>query len=191
MGLFSKRVVEPLVYPAVARTVHVEAPREEVIAHLDEYSQLWSPKRATEHEVTVGAVGGWTAIRLPEEVHPWQLHNLAFWMLDCPGAGGGMFAESAASPDHPAYRLVRDPDLGDVLCGWDEQGTGWTVHVPGNDIVRGEDVPFPQAMVVPSGYQDWAPVTVLLEDPGPGMNEHNESTAKSRKHLVDRTDFVY
>ena len=191
MGLFTKRVTEPLVYPAVARTVHVEASREDVIAHLGAYSELWSPKRATEHEVMIGRVSGWTAIRLPEEVHPWQLHNLAFWMLDCPDAGDGMIAESGASADHLPYRLVRDPELGDVLCGWDDQGVGWTVHVPGNDIVRGEDVPVPQAMAMPSGYQEWAPVTVLLEDPGRGMNERNESTAKSRKLLVDRNNFIY
>lgn len=197
MGLFSKRNVEPLAYPPVARTVHVEAGLADVAAHLGAYSQLWS-KRADQHEVQVGEVGGWTAIRLPDSVHPWQLHNLAFWMLDCPGIGGdeagafaGVIAESAASPDHAAYRLVRDPEIGDALCGWDEQGAGWTVHVPGNDMVRGEGVPVPRSFIVPSGYDGWQSITVSLEDPGRGMNEHNESTAASRTSLANRPNFMY
>lgn len=185
MGLFSKRKDEPIVYPAVDRTVHVAADRDAVVAHLAAYSELWSPKRAREHEVSVGVVGGWTAIRLPAEVHPWQLHNLAFWMLDCPGRDDShhVIAESGAGPDHGAYRLVRDPEVPDALSGWDDRGEGWTVQVPLNRIVRGEDVPVPQALSVPSGHQDWRSVPVLLEDPGRGMNERNESNAKNRASL--------
>ncbi len=193
MGLFSKRTAEPLTYAAVARVVHVRAGAADVLAHLDSYSQLWSPKRVEEHQVRVGDVGGWTAIRIPEAVHPWQLHNLAFWMLDCPGIGdedGGVIAESEASTDHGAYRLVRDPVIGDALCGWDERGAGWTVHVPGNDVVRDDDVPVSQSFAVPSGHQNWRLVTVLLEDPGHGMNERNESTLATRKHLIDRGNFI-
>lgn len=193
MGMFSKRHDDPLVYPAVVRTVHVRAAVTDVVGHLRTYSELWSPKRSAPHEVLVGAVAGWTAIRLPERVHPWQLHNLAFWMLDCPGSGdgGGVIAESAAGPDHVAYRLVPDPVIGDALCGWDDRGDGWTVHVPGNDVVRGEEVPVPRSFAVPTGYQDWKAVPVLLEDPGRGMNERNDSTSSSRRHLVDRDHFVY
>ena len=193
MGLFSKRNAEPIEYPAVDRIVHVPASRDAVAAHLTAYSGLWSPKRAERHEVVVGAVGGWTAIRLPGAVHPWQLHNLAYWMLDCPGRdeSNAVIAESAASPDHPGYRLVRDPEVGDALCGWDDDGHGWTVQVPGNRVVRGEDVPVPRALSVPSGHQDWRSVPVLLEDPGRGMNELNESNAASRSSL-DRPDvFTY
>lgn len=193
MGLFSKRSTEPLLYEAVARSVHVPASRDDVLSHLASYSELWSPKRAEPHDVQVGEVAGWSAIRLPETVHPWQLHNLAFWMLDCPGLrdGSDVIAESAASRDHPGYRLVRDADVNDALCGWDDQGQGWTVQVPANDIVRGENVPAPRAVAVPSGYQEWRSVSVLLEDPGPGMNEHNESTFKSRRSLDERYPFVY
>ena len=175
------------------RTVHVPASRDAVVAHLTGYSGLWSPKRAEQHEAVVGAVGGWTAIRLPGTVHPWQLHNLAYWMLDCPGRdeSNAVIAESAASPDRPGYRLVRDPEVGDALCGWDDDGQGWTVQVPGNRIVRGEDVPVPRALSVPSGHRDWRSVPVLLEDPGWGMNELNESNATSRSSL-DRPDvFTY
>jgi hypothetical protein len=193
MGLFSKRSNEPIVYPAVDRTVHVPASRDAVAAHLVAYSDLWSPKRAEQHEVSVGEVGGWTAIRLPGAVHPWQLHNLAFWMLDCPGGDDtcAVIAESGATVDHPGYRLVRDPEVGDALCGWDEHGVGWTVQVPLNRIVRGEDVPVPRALSVPSGHHDWRRVQVLLEDPGRGMNERNQSNAKNRRTLRESDSFVY
>ncbi len=193
MGLFSKRNAEPIVYPAVDRTVHVPASRDAVVAHLTAYSGLWSPKRAEQHEVVLGTVGEWTAIRLPGAVHPWQLHNLAFWMLDCPGRdeSNAVIAASAASPDYPGYRLIRDPDVGDALCGWDDDGQGWTVQVPLNQIVRGEDVPVPRAVSVPTGHQDWRSVPVLLEDPGRGMNERNGANATSRSSL-DRPDvFTY
>lgn len=193
MGLFSKRSAEPLTYPEVARVVHVRADGADVIAHLAAYSELWSPKRAQHNQVEVGEIAGWTAIRLPQAVHPWQLHNLAFWMLGCPGTvDDGVIAESEASPDHAAYRLVRDPAIDDALCGWDDRGTGWTVHVPGNDVVRGDDVPVPRSLAIPSGHQNWRPVAVLLEDPGRGMNESNEQTVATRKKLMDRgINFVY
>ena len=201
MGLFSKRTVAPIEYPMVDRTVHVPAPREAVVAHLTAYADLWSPKRAEQHEVMVGVSGGWTAIRLPSDVHPWQLHNLAYWMLDCPGSESGgdgadvvvrsVIAESAASPDHPGYRLVRDPDVADALCGWDDTGDGWTVGVPSNDVVRGEDVPVPRALTAPSGHRDWQPGAVLLEDPGRGMNECNEPNVKNRSALDRRHTFIY
>lgn len=193
MGLFSKRNAEPISYPVVDRTVHVPAGGDAVIAHLAAYSELWSPKRAEQHEVLLGVVGDWTAIRLPGAVHPWQLHNLAYWMLDCPriDASNAVIAESEAGPDHPGYRLVRDPEVPDALCGWDHEGQGWTVQVPLNRIVRGERVPVPQAVSVPSGHQEWRPVPVLLEDPGRGMNERNESTAKNRKSLEKSDAFVF
>ncbi len=193
MGLFSKRNAEPLQYQAADRVIHVPASRDAVVAHLAGYSGLWSPKRAEEHELSIGEVGGWTAIRLPQVLHPWQLHNLAFWMLDCPGVEDQtqVIAASSATPDHPAYRLVRDPDVPDALCGWDEAGVGWTVHVPDNDIVRGEDVPVAHALTIPSGHLDWRSVPVLLEDPGRGMNERNESNAKSRHALRDSIQFVF
>lgn len=192
MGLFSKRQPDPIAHPPVARTVHVHAALDAVIAHLAAYGELWSPKWASEHELFVAEVGGWTAIRLPDEVHPWQLHNLAYWMLDCAELGDeptAVIAVSGPGPDHPGYRLVRDPKLPDALCGWDDEGDGWTVRVPGNDVVRPEDVPVPRSQAVPSGHRSWHPVRVMLEDPGPGMNERNAPTAKSRRHL-ERTSFT-
>lgn len=193
MGLFSKRNAEPITYPAVMRRVHVPADAVAVVAHLADYSELWSPKRAQEHEVLVAQVDGWTTIRLPDEVHPWQLHNLAFWMLDCPGHrdGDDVIAESAAGPGHPGYVLIKDPELGDALCGWDQRGDGWTVNAPDNDIVRSEDVPTPRDVRVPGGHEQWQRVPVLLEDPGRGMNEGNESTVKSRRALRDRNAYLY
>lgn len=186
MGLFSRRPPEPLVHPAVSRTVHVGAEREAVLDHLDAYSSLFSPKRAELRSLLVGAADGWCAIRLPHTVHPWQLHNLACWMLDCPGVGSAVVAESSAGPGHAAYRLVRDPEVPDSLCGWDETGAGWTVHVPGNDIVRPEPVPV-QPAIVPVGYADWEEIEVLLEDPGRAMNPGNESTSPSRRALRERS----
>jgi hypothetical protein len=193
MGLFTKRTAEPIVHPAVARRVHVDAPFDEVVSHLEAYSNLWSPKRAEAHRVMVGVTGVWTTIKLPKSVHPWQLHNLAFWMLDCPGLSHGdgtVIAHSAAGPDYPSYWLVRDPEIGDALCGWDETGQGWTVLVPGNDIVRYEDVPVGRTVANPSGHDDWVPVEVLLEDPGRDMNVENVSTAPTRRRLEQQNDFV-
>jgi hypothetical protein len=191
MGLFSKKQQEPLTYAEVERTVHVPARLGDVVAHLAAYGELWSRKRAEPHEVMVAEVGGWTAVRLPEAVHPWQLHNLGYWMLDCPNSGEGLVCESGAGPGHVGYRLVRDPEVADALCGWDTEGSGWTVRVPDHRIVRGEDVPVPRSFVVPTGHQDWRPVQVLFEDPGRGMNETNSSNGKSRSALGEHDLFPY
>ena len=122
MGLFSKKQQEPLTYAEVERTVHVPARLGDVVAHLAAYGELWSRKRAEPHEVMVAEVGGWTAVRLPEAVHPWQLHNLGYWMLDCPNSVEGLVCESGAGPGHAGYRLVRDPEVADALCGWTPRG---------------------------------------------------------------------
>lgn len=189
MGLFSKRQApEPIVHPSVERTVFVRASVDEVGAHLDDYSSLFSPKHSSEHMVAMATSGDWTAIRLPDSVHPWQLHNLAFWMLDCEGADQQAVACSGPAPTHPAYRLVRDPEIGDVLCGWDDDGNGWSVLVPSNDIVRPEPVPVPQALAVPSGFHHWQDVSVRLEDPGRDMNPANGPTVRSRRELGNTND---
>ncbi len=191
MGLFSKRPApEPIVHAPVERTVLVRATGPAVAAHLDDYSSLFSPKHATEHTVAVASAGDWTAIRLPDAVHPWQLHNLAFWMLDCEGADQQVIACSGPSPTHPGYRLVRDPDVDDALCGWDDDGAGWSVLVPGNDIVRPEPVPVPQALTVPSGFHDWRHVAVRLEDPGHDMNPANAPTVADRRRLAEVIDVL-
>lgn len=184
MGIFSKRQVpKPIVHASVERTVLVRASGDAVAAHLADHSSLFSPKRSSEHTVKVAASGEWTAIRLPDAVHPWQLHNLAFWMLDCEGADQQAIACSGPAPTYPGYRLVGDPEIADVLCGWDDNGNGWSVLVPSNDIVRPEAVPVPQALTVPSGFHDWRDVSVRLEDPGPDMNPTNESTVPNRREL--------
>jgi len=195
MGLFSKKEKQPIVHEPVDRVVYVRAGESAVVAHLDGYSSLFSPKRADEHLLQIATSGGWTAIRLPDAVHPWQLHNLAFWMLDCEHPGAGPSAEviavSAASTAHAGYWLIRDDELPDGLCGWDQDGHGWSVHVPANDIVRPEDVPAPRAVTPPAGFHEWRPVTVRLEDPGPEMNPSNAATFTTRKQLRQRSDFVF
>lgn len=185
MAIFSKKPKVPVVHAPVERTVLVRATRESVIAHLDTYSSLFSPKHSAAHRVDVATSADWMAVRLPLDVHPWQLHNLAYWMLDCDGADQQVFAVSAAGPDHPGYRLVRDPDMPDALCGWDDEGGGWTVNVPSNDIVRADDVPVARAMTCPSGFHEWTAVDVRFEDPGHAMNPRNEATTKSRKRLAN------
>ena len=166
----------------------VRAASAAVSAHIDDYATLFSPKRAVEHTVRLACSGDWTAIRLPDAVHPWQLHNLTFWMLDCEGADQRAIALSGPAPTHAGYRLVRDPEISDVLCGWDDNGWGWSVLVPSNDIVRPEAVPVPQALTVPTGFRNWHDITVRLEDPGHDMNPKNEPTVKDRCQLADVTD---
>lgn len=192
MGLFSKKKSEPIVHPAVHREIFVRAEEQAVRTKLDEYSSLFSPKRTVEHDLQLSVSGGWVAVQLPDAVHPWQLHNLAYWLLDCdhPESTDGVSAEviavSEAAPTHPGYRLVRDDEVPDALCGWDDAGDGWTVQVPGNDIVTPEDVPVARSLTVPSGFHTWYTVGVRLEDPGHDMNPANESTFPSRKRLRER-----
>lgn len=190
MGLLRNREPDLLDHPPVERMVYLRADREAVLAHLDDYSRFCSPKHAAERRVAVAANGGWVAIRLPDTVHAWQLHNLAFWMLDCPTAGRQVVAESGPAPTHPGYRLVHDPEVPDALCGWDALGAGWTVDVPGNDVVRGEDVPV-GPIVCPSGFSDWCEVTVRLADPGAAMNPANVATFAARRHLIARYEYAY
>ncbi len=191
MKLFSKQPVEPVAHPPVERCAYVRAAELIVLAHLDEYSSLFSPKRSEQHQIQVAASGDWTAIRLPDAVHPWQLHNLAFWMLDCPTADQQVIAVSAAAATHSAYWLVRDPEVPDALCGWDDDGNGWTVDVPGNDIVRPQPVPVPHAIARPEGFHNWRDLTVRLEDPGAEMNPTNDATFLARKRLIDRYEYMY
>ncbi len=179
----------PVVHPPVERTVYVRADAVPVRQQLDAYSALWSPKRAVEATVALCTAGSWTAIRLPEAVHPWQLHNLAHWMLDTPsltGIGDEVVAVAASSEQRPGYRLVKDPEIPDAMCGWDERGNGITVAVPGNDIVAPEDVPVPRAFTLPGGFADWDDHVVRFEDPGSAMNPQNAPTFRSRRALRTR-----
>ncbi len=186
MGLFSKKVPEPVAHPPVERIAHVAADLAAVRLRLDEYGTLWPPKRAASHTLHLATSGGWTAVRLPDAVHPWQLHNLAIWLLDCPGVDGRVFAVSAPAPTHPGYTLTLDPEVPDALCGWDSNGDGWTVSVPSNEVVRPEAVPVDRVLAVPTGFGPWEPVEVLLEDPGAAMNPTNAPDVPSRERLRRR-----
>lgn len=183
VGLFSRKSKKTVDHPGVERVVHVPASTGSVIRHLDRYSDLFSPKHAQEHSLFVAASGEWSSIRLPDNVHPWQLHNLAFWMLDCPDLTGDVVAFSGPGLHHAGYRLIRDPEVSDALCGWDDDGVGLTVYVPSNDVVRGEDVPVPRAISVPSADGEGVEVRVLLEDPGHAMNPTNAATVERRVEL--------
>lgn len=186
MGLFNKKKREPRVHPVVQRRIHVAAPTDAVIAQLGEYSQLHSPKHAAELSLTVGtASDGATVVGLPDTVHPWLFHNVAFWLLDTPGQQL-VTAVSAPTPTHPGYWLVRDPEMMDCLCGRDDAGDGWTVRVPMNEIARPDDVPLPAMSIPVDDAAELITVTMLGEDPGHDLNPDNEASEPTRKKLERR-----
>jgi hypothetical protein len=185
MGLFSRKDKEPLVHPDVQRSVYVRADIADVRSQLVDYSSIAPPKHSVPHTLRVYTAGPWVRVDLPPAVHPWCFHNLAFWLLDTPGVSAELVAVSGPSPTHPGYRLVRDPEASDALCGLDDDGTPWTVEVPSNRIVRGEPVPATDTFQLPADGE-LAPagsVEVMLEDPGRAMNPTNGANAKSRKSL--------
>ena len=186
MPLFSRKKPESIEHPVVARTIFVRAAASAVLPLLESYSQLSLPKRAMEQTFAVGESDGWTAVRLPEGVHPWQLHNLAAWLLDVPGVAGQVIAESAGGPTFRAYRLMPDPKVGEWLCGRDDAGEGWTVNVPNNEIARPDAVPVDLSLAVPTSFGGWRTVQVRLEDPGSDMNPNLEATVATRKELAQR-----
>ena len=186
MGLFNKKKREPRVHPIVPRRVHVAAPIESVIAQLGEYSKLHSPKHAAELQLHVGMASDGTAVvRLPDDIHPWLFHNVAYWLLDTPGQQF-VAAVSGASEAHPAYWLVRDPEMMDCMCGLDDNGDGWTVHVPGNEIARPDAIPVPSMPVPVDDAVEMTVVMMLGEDPGHDMSPDNEAVEPSRKKLEQR-----
>ena len=77
---------------------------------------------------------------------------------------------------------MSDPDLGDCLCGVDDDGQGVTVLVPTNDLVRGEPTPVSGGPVPPAA-DPATTITVLLEDPQHEMNPGNEATRRRRSDL--------
>ena len=186
MGLFSKKKREPRVHPAVRRRIHVAAPTDAVIAQLDKYSELHSPKNATELALTVGtASDGAAVVGLPDTIHPWLFHNVAFWLLDTPGQQL-VTAVAAAAPTHAGYWLVRDPEMMDCMCGRDGEGNGWTVRVPMNEIARPDDVPVPTMSIPVDDIAGEVTVTMLGEDPGHDLNPDNDATEPTRKKLEQR-----
>ena len=197
MGLFSRKPKEPVVHAEVQRYVYVPATAEAVAAQIGEYSALHSPKHADEHVLTLSAAGGWTRVELPIALHPWTFHNVAYWLLDTDGADNTVVAVSAASPTHAGYRLVRDPEMPDGLCGIDDDGQHITVEVPMNHVVRGDEVPVWDTFVIPSDREFAATgsvevvADVLLEDPGHDLNPTNEATIKDRKRLKQFTQNMF
>ena len=81
-------------------------------------------------------------VELPLRMHPWTFHNLAFWLLDTPNARDGLVLRSASDGTNPAYSLVRDPDMGDCMCGVDADGTGWRTRVRLHVDADGRPGPF-------------------------------------------------
>lgn len=168
------------------RTIYVAAGVAAVVPALESYSSISSPRHAGEESLRVAEGTGWTAVRLPDRVHPWQLHNLAVWLLDVPGVGKQVVAESAASAMNRRYSLVPDPKVAEWLCGWDEAGDGWTVNVPNNEIARPDVAPVSTSIAAPGGFSGWRTIIVRMEDPGREMNPALEATVKTRRDLARR-----
>lgn len=187
MGLFSRKHSEPRRHLEAMRIITVPAPIDAVTSQIESYGSLHSAKHATEHQLVLSASAGGTTIELPPRIHPWTFHNLGFWLLDTPGGGQEAVLHSSATTDHPAYTLVRDPDLGDCLCGVDDNGDGWTVSVPTNEIVRPAPVPATGSPLPQSHPDERKVVSVLMEDPGHDLNPANASTVPTRRRLSEIT----
>lgn len=182
VGWFSKRPTEPVVHEAVARVVFVRAPIDAVVARMQAYGELADATHGSVASFAVGSAAGWTCVRLPDAVHPWLLHNVAFWLLDVSGTSD-VVARSGPSGTHAGYTLVVDPELADAMCGWADDGEPITVSVPTNDVVRGDPVPVRAAPDVPSAFDGWRWVTIVIDDPGAAMNPTNDGTVRSRARL--------
>ena len=189
MGLFSRRAKEPVAHPRVKRTVHVMANREAVNGHLDGYAKVMG-RHARDLDVDVWSSGDWLRLDLPADgVHPWELHNLAYWLLEL----GDVVAVSGPSPQLHGYHLTRADDPNDLLVGWTDASEPMTVHVPGNDIVRPDpEVPAPArttrdalgaAGIPQAGWVEVGGIVVRSEDPGHDLNPSMAATKRSRKDL--------
>lgn len=183
MGLFSKKYREPRVHPAATRTITVPSQLEAVERGIHAYGSLHSDKHAIRHQLRLTTHTDGTTIELPPRVHPWTFHNLGFWLLDTADGDQVTVLRSAPTPDHPGYTLVPDPELDDCLCGIDDNGDGWTVSVPTNDIARPTAVPVTVAPDRRAPGGESRVITVLMEDPGHDMNPLNDSTIRSRQQL--------
>lgn len=185
MGLFSRKEKEPVVHAEVRRYVYVPAEAEAVTGQLQAYSELHSPKHADQQLLRLSSADGWVRVELPRCLHPWTFHNVAYWLLDTDGADNRVVAVSETSPHHPGYRLVRDPEMPDGLCGIDDSGQHWSIAVPTNDVVRGDEVPARDTYEIPPDpdFTSACSVEALMEDPGHDLNPTNTSTFGQRKHL--------
>jgi hypothetical protein len=183
MPFFRRAKREPVVHPRVARIVYVRASLDAATKQLTEYSML-TGRGGEAMEVAVATSGGWVALRLPETIHPWQPHNVAWWMLDTPGATrDGLVADSAAAPTFPAYRFAPDLKLDDTLSGRDSLGRCWTLHVPSNSLAGPEEAPI-RDVLVHADFGDWRIVKVRFEDPGHEQNPSMEATFPSRQAMM-------
>ena len=189
MGLFSRRTKEPIVHPRVERTIYVETTARSLDDHLDGYAEIMG-RHARDLDVVVWSSGGWLRLDLPDQgVHPWELHNLAYWLLEL----GDVVVVSGPSPELHGYHLVRADDPNDLMEGWTDAGEPMTVHVPGNDVVRPDpEVAMPastrrdalQAAGVPhDGWTEIDRVTVRSEDPGHVLNPSMAATKPDRAAL--------
>ncbi len=189
MGLFSRRTKEPVVHPTVERAIHVRSTRESLDQHLDGYAKIMG-RHARDLDVRLWSSGEWLRLDLPADgVHPWELHNLAYWLLEI----GDVLATSGPSPQLHGYHLVRADHPNDFLEGWTDASEPMTVHVPGNDVVRPDpEVPAPArttrdamgaASIPEHGWVEIGPVVVRSEDPGHDLNPSMAATKRSRKSL--------
>lgn len=187
MVLRKKRTPGPVAHPPVNRMVTVRAPEAVVRERLAAYGERWAPERSHDHRLGITSAYGWTGVRLPTTVHPWQLHSLATWLVGCRGCDRLVMAISGPSDHHGGYVLVPDPEIPDALCGWDEYGEGWTVSVSLNRVARPEPVPVPPQRVLPLLPDPWKTVTVRLEEPGHSLHPTNAGGSFTRQQLRGRS----
>ncbi|MEM9033035.1 MAG: hypothetical protein AAGA99_09090 [Actinomycetota bacterium] len=189
MGFFRRSKPEPIVHPAVARTIYVEADRAALTPHVEGYAGIMG-RRARTIEVDLRGSGPWIRLDLQVDgVHPWEFHNLAYWLLEI----GRVVAVSGPSPTHDGYHLVRADDANDLLEGWTDGGEPLAIHVPGNDVVRPDPaVPGPpqtadevlEVSHVPElGWTDLGAIDVRTDDPGRNLNPTLAATKRRRADL--------
>ncbi|MEO1061653.1 MAG: hypothetical protein AAFZ07_09565 [Actinomycetota bacterium] len=176
-------------HPAVDRSIHVRAQDRAIDDQLGGYAEIMG-RRARALEVRRWTAGDWCRLDLPGDgVHPWELHNLAYWLLEV----GDVVVTSGPGPGFAAYHLVRADHPNDLLEGWTDTAEALTVHVPGNDVIRPDpDVPAPalttaQALrgagVPTEGWIDRGVVAVMSEDPGHDLNPSMSATKPNRAAL--------
>lgn len=197
MGLFSRKPKEPVVHPTVERTIWLRADPIRLGPHLDEYAAIMG-KRARAIGVEAWRSGEWLRLSLPREgVHPWEHHNLAYWLLEL----GDVVVAAGETADFPAYSAERGPSPLDLFEGHTAAGEPVSFHVPTNKVVRSDsDVAVAKLgtaeRLASAGVpvDGWAPVgavDVRSEDPqhdlGPRLDDVVANRAALRRFQVDVT----
>lgn len=145
LGLTPAEPEGPL--PRVPRRLLVRAATAQaVVGWVAEYGALH--QGSDEVAVTVvGSQAGWTAVVLPDDLHPWHAHNLAMWL--------GGEATSEAVPRHEAviawaqgtgrldHVLLPDPRRELELEGWRADGVSVATFPRTGVWFEGEDVSVP------------------------------------------------